>query len=66
MKRKEAQQILRGLKVTNKFSLKTVGFGFGSAKVLTIKGTVPNDTQTIKTAFRPHGVLVEYASAMFS
>ncbi len=61
MTREEAKTILKGLDITNRFSLKTVGFSRGSMQVLTVKDWEPTSnlmSRAVKEAFR--GVIVEF------
>ncbi len=63
MTRKEAKTILNGLGITNRFSLKAVGFSRGSMQVLTIKDWEPTTklmSKVIKGAFRGLWVIVEF------
>ena len=62
MTRKEAKAILSNLGVTNRFSLKTVGFSRSSMKVLAVKDWEPNFelSSAIKAAFRLHRIIVEF------
>jgi len=59
--RKEAQQILRGLGVENRFTLRMVNFEWASRQVLSIKRWHPDPkANEIKAAFRDTDVVVEF------
>lgn len=64
MKRKEVKQVLDRLGVSNRFTLRTVGFCRETRKVLTIKDWHPDPkANEIKEAFRGTGVIVDFDPA---
>ena len=65
MTRKDAKAILNGLDITNRFTLKTVGFeGRTTLQVLVVKDWRPDPkANQIKAAFKGHGVIVDFESA---
>lgn len=61
MKRKQVKQILASVGVSNKFSLKAVGFCRDTRQVLTVKDWTPHPrADEIKEAFRVHKIIVEF------
>lgn len=67
MTRKEVKAILNGLDITNRFTLKTVGFSDiarGQAQVLIVKDWRPDPkAKDIKAAFHGYDVIVDFEAA---
>ena len=67
MTRKDAKAILTEIGVTNRFTLKTVGFSDiarGQAQVLIVKDWRPDPkAKDIEAAFKGHDVIVDFEAA---